>query len=49
MPTAEISKGMGETALLKEPVGTVVQLTRFGFARIDEATSEFVRLYFTHE
>ena len=49
MPTAEISKGMGETALLKEPVGTVVQLTRFGFARLDEATSEFVRLYFTHE
>ncbi len=49
MPTAEISKGLGEPMLLNEPIGKVIQLTRFGFARVDEVSDGRVRLYFAHE
>jgi len=49
MPTAEVSTGMAEQMLSNEAIGKVVQLTRFGFARVDEVNGDSVRLYFAHE
>jgi len=48
MPTAEISEGVGEQGLGKEGRDQVVQLTRFGFGRIDEVTQDFVKIYYAH-
>jgi glutamyl-tRNA synthetase len=49
MPTARVSVGLVEPMLSNEAVGDMVQLTRFGFARIDEVAHESIRLYFAHE
>ena len=48
MPTAKVSVGLGEPRLLNEIVGNIVQLTRFGFVRVDEVSSGSMRLYFAH-
>jgi len=49
MPTAKVSIGLAEPMLSNEAVGKIVQLTRFGFARVDEVCRGSIRLYFTHE
>ncbi|MEM1587665.1 MAG: glutamate--tRNA ligase [Candidatus Bathyarchaeia archaeon] len=49
MPTAEKIYGKAETALSKEKIGNIVQLVRFGFARIDEKLENKIILYYTHE
>ncbi|HID16873.1 TPA: glutamate--tRNA ligase [Candidatus Bathyarchaeota archaeon] len=49
MPTAEKSVGRGEVALLQENVGSIVQLVRFGFARVDEKAETKVTLYYAHD
>jgi len=48
MPTAEISEGVGEQGLKEEAEDKIVQLTRFGFGRIDEVTQGLVRIYYAH-
>lgn len=49
LPTPNVSVGLAEPMLSNETVGKIVQLTRFGFARVDEAGRESIRLYFAHE
>ena len=49
MPDATIRDGYAEKNLAQEPVGSVVQFVRFGFARIDEIKSDKTTLYFAHE
>jgi len=48
MPTAEISEGVGEQGLKQEAKDQIVQLTRFGFGRIDEVTQDLVKIYYAH-
>jgi len=48
MPTAEISEGVGEQGLKQEAKDQIVQLTRFGFGRIDEVTLDLVKIYYAH-
>jgi glutamyl-tRNA synthetase len=48
MPTAEISEGVGEQGLKQEAKHQIVQLTRFGFGRIDEVTLDLVKIYYAH-
>jgi len=48
MPTAEISEGVGEQGLKQEGKDQIVQLTRFGFGRIDEVTQDLVKIYYAH-
>ena len=48
MPTAEISKGVGEEGLKQEAKDQIVQLTRYGFGRIDEVTQDLVKIYYAH-
>ena len=48
MPTSEISEGLGEQGLKQEGIGQIVQLTRFGFGRIDEVTQDLVTIYYAH-
>lgn len=48
MPTAEISEGLGEQRLKQEAKDRIVQLTRFGFGRIDEVTQDLVKIYYAH-
>jgi glutamyl-tRNA synthetase len=47
MPDATVTTGLAEPALAREPVGTLVQLERVGFARVDAAEPELT-LYFAH-
>ena len=49
MPSAAISKGKGEEALLRTKVDDTVQLIRFGFARVDEIKEEAVHLFYAHK
>ena len=49
MPNAEKLNGKAEVALSKEKVGSIIQLVRFGFARIDEKLENKIILYYTHE
>jgi len=48
MPTAEISEGVGEQGLKQEAKDQIVQLTRFGFGRIDEVAQDLVKIYYAH-
>ncbi|MEM3403906.1 MAG: glutamate--tRNA ligase [Nitrososphaeria archaeon] len=43
----QILEGFGERGLLDEPIGSMVQLEREGFARVDSKEQGFVLLYFT--
>jgi glutamyl-tRNA synthetase len=49
MDNAEKLKGKVETAILQESVGSIIQLVRFGFARIDEKLENKIILYYTHK
>ncbi len=49
MPDADAVSGMGEPDLGKEPEDSMVQLIRFGFARVDKKEREGgIALYFAH-
>jgi len=47
MPDGSIVEGLGENSLLEASRGDVVQLERFGFARIDDIAPE-LKAYFAH-
>jgi glutamyl-tRNA synthetase len=49
MPDASIKSGLAENGLSSETVGSVVQLVRFGFGRIDKVTPNRVTVYFAHQ
>jgi hypothetical protein len=49
MPDATVNLGTAERGLNAEKVGSVVQLVRFGFCRIDQIIQNQVLLYFTHQ
>jgi len=51
MPDGSVKKGVAEANLLHEEEGAIVQLERFGFARIDSMSkaNKAVRLYYTHK
>jgi hypothetical protein len=49
MPDASVRNGRGEIGLSSEPIGSVIQFVRFGFARIDDNANGRVRAYFAHE
>lgn len=50
MPDGSVKKGVVEANILGEKEGAVVQLERFGFARIDSTkANKAVRLYYTHK
>jgi hypothetical protein len=48
MPDATRTKGFGETNLLGEKVGSIIQMVRFGFGRIDSKELPFT-IYFAHK
>jgi len=48
MPTAESLEGVGEPDLAKEAAGSIVQLVRFGFGRIDLVEDGKIRIYYAH-
>ncbi len=48
MPDASRTKGLGETNLLGEQVGSIIQMVRFGFGRID-SKEEPLTIYFAHK
>lgn len=47
MPDATRTKGFGETKLLAENVGGIIQMVRVGFGRID--SKEPLTVYFAHK
>ncbi len=49
MPDASVKKGLVESNLRRERVGSVVQFVRFGFGRIDELTANKITAYFAHQ
>jgi glutamyl-tRNA synthetase len=49
MPSAYISKGKGEKALLEAKVDDTVQLIRFGFARVDRVGEDSIHLFYAHK
>jgi len=42
-------KGLGEPGLAREVPGSLVQLVRYGFGRVEEARSDYVRICFAHK
>ncbi len=49
MPNAEIVEGVAEDSLATQDVGSIVQLVRVGFGRIDSKTSDSIIVYFAHD
>jgi len=49
MPDATVSKGFIEPSASNLNVDDVVQLERFGFARVDEVKLTKLRFYFAHK
>ncbi len=49
MPNASVIKGYVEPSASNLSVGDVVQLERFGFARLDSVTDEKLTFYFAHK
>jgi len=49
MPDATRLKGLVEQNILSEPVGSIVQMVRIGFARIDSKDKSSVVVYFSHK
>ncbi len=49
MPDATRLAGLVEKNILTEPVGSIVQMVRIGFARIDSKTQSTVVVYFSHK
>jgi hypothetical protein len=48
MPDATRTKGFGEMNLLGEVEGSIIQMVRFGFGRIDSKEEPFT-VYFAHK
>jgi glutamyl-tRNA synthetase len=49
MPNASLKKGLAERNLSKEHVGSIVQLVRFGFGRVDSVEEDGITIYYAHE
>jgi len=49
MPDKKLKKGIGEPALRDLEVGTMVQLERFGFCRLDNKSKNKVSFWFAHK
>lgn len=49
MPDASKVTGFVEKNIMAEPVGSIVQMVRIGFARIDSKTESSVVVYFSHK
>jgi glutamyl-tRNA synthetase len=49
MPDATPQRGLVEQNILSEPVGSVVQMVRIGFARIDSKDESSIVVYFSHK
>ncbi|MBU0536288.1 MAG: glutamate--tRNA ligase, partial [Nanoarchaeota archaeon] len=49
MPDGTSRKGLGESSMAKLKVGDIVQLERFGFARLDEAQGNKLVFWFAHK
>jgi len=49
MPDKKLRKGLGEAGLKDLPVGTMVQLERFGFVRLDSKSKNKVSFWFAHK
>src|SRR2546426_2762996 len=48
MPDATLATGQAEENVLAEPVGSIIQMVRFGFARIDFKDKSQVEVYYSH-
>ncbi|MFH0848750.1 MAG: glutamate--tRNA ligase [archaeon] len=48
LPSANIIEGLGENAISLQKIGSIIQLVRVGFGRIDSKTSDSVVVYFAH-
>lgn len=48
MPSASVLEGYGEANIMAENVGSVVQMERFGFGRIDSKLIDQATLYYAH-
>jgi glutamyl-tRNA synthetase len=48
MPDASRTKGPVETNIRQEKVGSIIQMVRFGFGRIDTINNEHVTIYYAH-
>jgi len=48
MPTAEVVEGFGENDLMNEDVGSIVQMERFGFGRVDSKGDDEILIYYAH-
>src|SRR5438477_6108347 len=48
MPDASRTKGPVETNICQEKVGSIIQMVRFGFGRIDSINEEQVTVYYAH-
>ena len=48
MPDASRTKGPIETNIRREKVGSIIQMVRFGFGRVDNMTDETVTVYYAH-
>jgi glutamyl-tRNA synthetase len=48
MPDVSRTKGQFETNIRQEKVGSIIQMVRFGFGRIDSIDSEHVTVYYAH-
>ncbi len=49
MPDASVVKGLGEPECSNLKVGDIVQLERFGFARLDEIRNDILIFYYAHK
>ncbi len=49
MPDNELKGGYGEKNILDVKIGDVVQLTRFGFCKLDSKKKDKVRFWYTHD
>jgi glutamyl-tRNA synthetase len=49
MPDATIRKGLAETGLTSEPLGSIIQFVRFGFGRVDQVSADQATVYFAHQ
>lgn len=49
MPDASVLKGLVEPSCRNLKVDDVVQLERFGFARVDDVSEGFIRFYYAHK
>jgi glutamyl-tRNA synthetase len=48
MPDASRTKGQVETNIRQERVGSIIQMVRFGFGRIDTMNDQIITVYYAH-